>query len=289
MTARLAVVDDDRSFTELLQTMLGTRGYAVDVYHSGSALLEALRAGATPNVVLLDVLMPDLDGIETLRAIRLAHSAAQVIMLSGRQAPATIVEAVRLGAADYVLKPGDPEGVGEAARRHEEGAIPAPLEQRVRRDGRTHADRIDRDARSAVPGEDRANGVRRGIAVAPRVLREQLLREQGAVGASDKTFDVQGCRGHAERGEQVPLDHFLVAHAANPGDHLARRIIGDVLIAPASARRADAVQRRKRAAQEGHVLPFLELVVERVAIKPKAVAQHVPDGCLQFVTSGEMQ
>ena len=54
--------------------------------------------------------MPDLDGLETLRAIRQAHPTAQVIMLSGRQTPATIMEAVRLGAADYVLKPGDPEG-----------------------------------------------------------------------------------------------------------------------------------------------------------------------------------
>jgi two-component system response regulator AtoC len=126
MTARLAVVDDDPSFTEFLQTLLRTRGYVVDVYHSGGMLLDALRAGATPNVVLLDVLMPDLDGIETLRAIRHAHPAAQVIMLSGRQTPATIVEAVRLGAADYVLKPGDPEGVGEAAL---ESAIRNALER----------------------------------------------------------------------------------------------------------------------------------------------------------------
>src|SRR4029450_4719490 len=70
MTARLAVVDDDPAFTEFVQAFLRTRGYEVDVYHSGSALLEGLRTGAAPpNVILLDVLMPDLDGIETLRAI----------------------------------------------------------------------------------------------------------------------------------------------------------------------------------------------------------------------------
>ena len=78
------------------------------MFNSGTALLEGLRAGSAPNVILLDVLMPDLDGIETLRAIRQARPAAQVIMLSGRQAPQTIVEAVRLGAADYVLKPAIP-------------------------------------------------------------------------------------------------------------------------------------------------------------------------------------
>ena len=126
MTAQLAVVDDDQAFTAFLQTFLRTRGYEVDTYNSGTELLQNLRSGATPNVILLDVLMPDLDGIETLRAIRQAHPTAQVIMLSGRQTPATIVEAVRLGAADYVLKPGDPEGLGEAAL---ESAIRNALER----------------------------------------------------------------------------------------------------------------------------------------------------------------
>ena len=124
--ARLAVVDDDEAFTEYLQTMLRSRGYEVEAFHSGEAFLERLEAGPAPQLILLDVMMPGHDGIETLRAIRHAHPAAQVIMLSGRQAPATIVEAVRLGAADYVLKPGDPEGVGEAAL---EAAIRNALER----------------------------------------------------------------------------------------------------------------------------------------------------------------
>jgi DNA-binding NtrC family response regulator len=126
MTARLAIVDDDEAFTGYLHTLLGSQGYGVEVFNSGTALLDGLRSGSAPNVVLLDVLMPDLDGIETLRAIRQARPAAQVIMLSGRQAPQTIVEAVRLGAVDYVLKPGDPDGVGEAAL---EAAIRNALER----------------------------------------------------------------------------------------------------------------------------------------------------------------
>jgi two-component system response regulator AtoC len=126
MSARLAIVDDDAAFTGYLQTLLGSQGYSVEVFNSGTALLDGLRAGAAPNVVLLDVLMPDLDGLETLRAIRQARPAAQVIMLSGRQTPQTIVEAVRLGAVDYVLKPGDAEGIGEAAL---EAAIRNALER----------------------------------------------------------------------------------------------------------------------------------------------------------------
>ena len=125
-SATLAIVDDDQPFAQYLQTLLKSRGYDTNTYQSGDSLLVALREGALPDVILLDVLMPGLDGLETLRQIRLAHPAAQVVMLSGGQTPATIVEAVRLGATDYVVKPGDPDGVGEVAL---EAAIRNALER----------------------------------------------------------------------------------------------------------------------------------------------------------------
>ncbi len=113
--ARLAIVDDDPQFVGYLGTLLRSRGYDVQPFTSGVDLLQALHGDAAPNVVLLDVLMPGMDGLDTLRALRLAHPGVQVIMLSGRHAASTIVDAVRLGAADYVVKPDDPEGLGEAA------------------------------------------------------------------------------------------------------------------------------------------------------------------------------
>ena len=122
----LAIVDDDQPFAEYLQTLLKSRGYDTQTYASGDALLSGLREGALPDVVLLDVSMPGLDGLETLRAIRFAHPAAQVVMVSGGRATEKIVEAVRLGAADYVLKPGDADGVGEVAL---EAAIRNALER----------------------------------------------------------------------------------------------------------------------------------------------------------------
>jgi two-component system response regulator AtoC len=113
--ARLTIVDDDPAFTQYLSTLLGARGYDVTSFSNGADFLRSLGRGAGPDVVLLDVLMPGMDGLETLRAVRSAHPALQVIMLSGTQVPATIVDAVRLGAVDYVVKPDDPEGLGEAA------------------------------------------------------------------------------------------------------------------------------------------------------------------------------
>jgi two-component system, NtrC family, response regulator AtoC len=114
-TARVAIVDDDPTFSQYLCTLLTGRGYDVSLFSSGVDLLQALGHGQPPDVVLLDVLMPQMDGIETLRAARNAQPSLQVIMLSGTQVPSTIVDAVRLGAVDYVVKPDDPEGLGEAA------------------------------------------------------------------------------------------------------------------------------------------------------------------------------
>jgi two-component system response regulator AtoC len=74
-----------------------------------------MKQSEAPDAILLDVMMPGLDGLATLRALKTSRPEAQVIMLSGRNQASTIVEAVRLGAADYVVKPDDPEGLGEIA------------------------------------------------------------------------------------------------------------------------------------------------------------------------------
>jgi two-component system response regulator AtoC len=111
----VAIVDDDSSFAAYLRTFLSLRGYEARCYTRGDELLASMKRGEAPDVVLLDVMMPGLDGLATLRALKASRPEAQVIMLSGRNQASTIVEAVRLGAADYVVKPDDPEGLGEIA------------------------------------------------------------------------------------------------------------------------------------------------------------------------------
>ena len=111
----VAIVDDDASFAQYLRTFLSLRGYEARCYTRGDELLASMKQNEAPDVVLLDVMMPGLDGMATLRALKASRPEAQVIMLSGRNQASTIVEAVRLGAADYVVKPDDPEGLGEIA------------------------------------------------------------------------------------------------------------------------------------------------------------------------------
>jgi two-component system response regulator AtoC len=112
----IAVVDDDSGFSGYLRTFLTLRGYeGTRSYTRGDEIVAAIRQGDPPDIVLLDVAMPGMDGLQTLKALKSARPETQVIMLSGREHAQTIVEAVRLGAADYVVKPDDPEGLGEIA------------------------------------------------------------------------------------------------------------------------------------------------------------------------------
>ena len=88
-----------------LAHLLELRGYAVDTAEDGRSALALLEGGAAPDVVLLDVMMPGQDGLATLARIRELHPEVSVVMLSVVGKTGTIVEAMRLGAADYLNKP----------------------------------------------------------------------------------------------------------------------------------------------------------------------------------------
>ncbi|HKT79932.1 MAG TPA: sigma-54 dependent transcriptional regulator [Vicinamibacterales bacterium] len=122
----IAIVDDDSAFASYLRTFLSLRGYETRSYSRGDEMVAAVKQGDPPDVVLLDVMMPGISGIETLRQLKAAKNDLQIIMLSGREQAQTIVEAVRLGAFDYVVKPDDPEGLGEIAL---ESAIRSAVEK----------------------------------------------------------------------------------------------------------------------------------------------------------------
>lgn len=103
--AHILIVDDDRALAELLADYLRHESYSVETVHDGAAALARLGAsGQRPDLLILDVMMPGLDGLETLRELRRKHPLP-VIMLSARGEPVDRVIGLELGADDYLAKP----------------------------------------------------------------------------------------------------------------------------------------------------------------------------------------
>ncbi len=103
--AHILIVDDDRALAELLADYLRRESYSVETVHDGAAALARLGdAGQRPDLLILDVMMPGLDGLETLRELRRKHPLP-VIMLSARGEPVDRVIGLELGADDYLAKP----------------------------------------------------------------------------------------------------------------------------------------------------------------------------------------
>ena len=99
------VVDDEPSIRKYLQTLLEVDGYKVTSVGSGGEALERIHEGERPDFVILDVLMQEMNGLETLRQMMQVDRTLSVIMLSCSNEVTTVVEAIRLGAQDYLTKP----------------------------------------------------------------------------------------------------------------------------------------------------------------------------------------
>lgn len=120
----LLVIEDDELVRSGLVSGLGSLGFAPRVAPSGNQGLEEVERSA-PDIVLLDIFMDDLDGIQVLKHIRDRHARLPVVLLTGYGSMTTAIEAIRLGANDYLLKPVE---ASEVATR-----LKAALETEARR------------------------------------------------------------------------------------------------------------------------------------------------------------
>jgi DNA-binding NtrC family response regulator len=134
--AQVLLVDDEVPFVETMTKRLTKRDLQVVAAFSGKESLEKLKEIPEIEVVILDVKMPEMDGIETLREIKRNFPLTEVIMLTGHATVETGIEGMKLGAFDYLMKPCDIENllakVKEAAakkRSHEEKIIAARLKE----------------------------------------------------------------------------------------------------------------------------------------------------------------
>src|SRR5579884_2550102 len=110
---RALVVDDDRAVREALRRALALAGYEVQLAAGGAQALELLAA-SVPDVVVLDVAMPDVDGLEVCRRLRRLGNRIPILMLTARDAVADRIDGLDAGADDYMVKPFD---VGELRAR----------------------------------------------------------------------------------------------------------------------------------------------------------------------------
>jgi DNA-binding NtrC family response regulator len=126
---RILIVDDEKEFTESMAERLTIRDYDVSTAFSGEEALEKIK-GYNFDVVILDVKMPGIDGIETLREIKRIKPLTEVIMLTGNATVETAIKGMQLGALDYLMKPCDNEELVSKINRGYERK--AEHEERIR-------------------------------------------------------------------------------------------------------------------------------------------------------------
>src|SRR5579862_2320635 len=102
---RILVVNDEPSIRKYLGTLLEVDGYLVETVNSGPDAIKKIEGGDRPDFIILDVLMPDMNGLDTLKQLMQIDRSLNIVMLSCSNEVGTVVEAIRLGAQDYLTKP----------------------------------------------------------------------------------------------------------------------------------------------------------------------------------------
>jgi len=123
----ILIVDDEESIRKSLEGVLGDEGYSCALASDGADALSQLES-LRPSLVILDIWMPGMDGIETLRRMKAAHPETPVIMMSGHATISTAIKATKIGASDFIEKPLELDVVLNAIRRAlgTQDAVPGP-------------------------------------------------------------------------------------------------------------------------------------------------------------------
>lgn len=120
----ILLVDDEPSVLRYTKTLLEAEGYQIETASSGEETLERMLCAPAPSLIVLDLLMPGMDGLETLERCRRTYPQQKVVMMSCVSDTGKVVEAIKLGASDYVTKPFQLPQLQNAIRRALESSPP---------------------------------------------------------------------------------------------------------------------------------------------------------------------
>ncbi|MFT5441073.1 MAG: two-component system response regulator AtoC [Myxococcota bacterium] len=211
---RILIVDDAEGIRTYLAHLLEAKGYDVDTAEDGMSALALLEGGAAPDAVLLDIMMPGIDGIETLRRIRAFNLDLPVVMLSVIGRASSIVASMQLGAVDYLNKPFEEEDL--------DLALAAVF------------DRADREAKAVEgPGESGVSDAKSVVWTSGALSSVREILDQ--ISGTDVTVLIQGesgcgkeivARAVHERSTRKKENFVKVNCAALPEDLLESELFG---------------------------------------------------------------
>jgi DNA-binding response OmpR family regulator len=193
---RILIVEDERQMAEVLRHGLGEEGHAVDVAQTGPDGLALAESGGF-DVIILDVMLPGLGGLDVARRLRKARVRTPILMLTARDTSADVVAGLDAGADDYLVKP---FSFDVLLARLRAVARRGPTDRGV---VMTVGDlRLDTGAHEVWRGSDRVDLTRTEFS-----LLEFLMRRQGAV--AGRSALIEGVWGHDREIEDNTLDAFV--------------------------------------------------------------------------------
>jgi DNA-binding NtrC family response regulator len=249
LAPKVVVCDDDLAIRRLLSYNLGRAGYRLDAAESGERALELVRA-ETPDVMLLDLMLPGISGLEVLETLRREQPELRVIVLTGHGSVENAVEAMKRGAHDFLTKPFDLERLAIALRNALELR---DLSQRVRtlQSALEAGDRLSR-----IVGAD--GGLRGAVDLLDKVIPTDLtVLLQGESGTGKEIF----ARAIHEHGPRRGGPFIAINCAALPASILESELFGHE---KGSFTGADRSRPGKFEAADGGTL-FLDEVAEMSA------------------------
>lgn len=118
--ATILLADDAAFQRTRTAKLLLQHGYSVEEADNGAVAVQKYKL-IRPDLVLMDITMPEMDGIQATREIRAADPNARIVMVSALGQQSMVMEAIKAGARDFIVKPAQPEQLLDAVRRHVQG------------------------------------------------------------------------------------------------------------------------------------------------------------------------